>query len=388
MQPILTESTGTASSVTGRLRIAFVVHDYNRTGGHSRYVAELATRFSRDHDVHVFANRVQSEEAGRIRFHYVPAIRLTALTTVLTFAVPALLQVRNNFDIVHIQGFCGPQGNVVTIHQCNEAWYQALLRTDGRVSLKDKIFRLFTSALERDLYRGVKNHRIIAISRRVARDIAELYGCDTPADVIHHGVDLDAFSPETRARHRDEMRTMLGIPDEQMVFLFVGNMRKGAQQLIRALASLDSGIAVFTSASDPAPYRLLAEQLGCADRVRFPGPTNQVERVLAAADAFVLPTPYDPFALVCTEAMASGLPVIISREAGAAELVRHGHNGLILEDPGDSRDLSSKMDYLRRDRPRAAEMGRAARLSMETFSWDAVADLTMQLYRETVGARQ
>src|SRR5262249_15897946 len=162
-------------------------------------------------------------------------------------------------------------------------------------------------------------------------------------------VDIDTFSPETTSRYRREMREALGIPDDEVTFLFVGNMRKGAQQSIRALALLDSGVLVFTSASDPRPYRRLAEQLGCAHRVRFPGARNRVERVLAAGDVFLLPTPYDAFGLVCTEAMASGLPVIISKEAGAAELIRHGYNGLIIEDPGDHLEIARHMDRIRQD---------------------------------------
>src|ERR1051326_7525213 len=66
-----------------RLRIAYVVHDYHRYGGHSRYVAELACRFRRDHDVHVFTNTVDDADRDGITFHHVPAWRRNALTTVL-----------------------------------------------------------------------------------------------------------------------------------------------------------------------------------------------------------------------------------------------------------------------------------------------------------------
>src|SRR6266478_4836535 len=66
------------------MKIAFVVHDYHRAGGHSRYVVELAERFGRDHEVHVFANTFSSDENTTVRFHHLPALRLTALTTILT----------------------------------------------------------------------------------------------------------------------------------------------------------------------------------------------------------------------------------------------------------------------------------------------------------------
>ena len=67
-----------ARRATGRggisVRIAFVVHDYNRTLGHSRYVAVLAERYAVDHDVHVFANRFE-DLPGNITGHRVPALR-------------------------------------------------------------------------------------------------------------------------------------------------------------------------------------------------------------------------------------------------------------------------------------------------------------------------
>src|SRR5262245_25577888 len=116
------------------MRIAYLVHDYHRAGGHSRYVAELAGRFAKDHEVHVFANRIE-RGAENIHFHTVPAWRANALTTVLTFALPATFQPDRGFDIIHSQGFCGFRGNVFTGHICNRAWHLALKRLEGGTTL-------------------------------------------------------------------------------------------------------------------------------------------------------------------------------------------------------------------------------------------------------------
>ncbi|HEX3315374.1 MAG TPA: hypothetical protein VHR72_10810, partial [Gemmataceae bacterium] len=62
------------TSMPGRLRIAMVVHDYNRHAGHSRYVAELATRFKREHEVHVFANTFEEADPVGLTFHKIPAL--------------------------------------------------------------------------------------------------------------------------------------------------------------------------------------------------------------------------------------------------------------------------------------------------------------------------
>jgi UDP-glucose:(heptosyl)LPS alpha-1,3-glucosyltransferase len=128
----------------------------------------------------------------------------------------------------------------------------------------------------------------------------------------------------------------------------------------------------------------LAQELGVSDRVVFAGPTNQVEKAYAAADAFVLPTPYDAFAMVVSEAMACALPVIVSREAGASELIEHGVNGLLLADASVP-ELARQMESLERDRPWAARLGCAARKSVESLTWDTVAHQTMGVYRELLG---
>src|SRR5271170_8007913 len=107
-------STPAAARGAGRLKIAFLVHDYHRSGGHSRYVAELATRYAKEHEIHIFANRIVDDGTPGIQYHHVPAWRANAFTTVLSFALPASFQVRGHFDIVHSQGFCGLPGNVFT----------------------------------------------------------------------------------------------------------------------------------------------------------------------------------------------------------------------------------------------------------------------------------
>lgn len=362
-----------------------MVHDYHRGGGHSRYVAELATRFAREHEVHVFANRIDRDGATGIHFHAVPAWRANALTTVLTFAVPAALQIGGGFDIVHSQGFCGFRGNVFTGHICNRAWHRALHKFAGGVRLRESIFNAVATTLEYATYRFARDSAVVAISERVAQDIKQLYHCRAPIHVIHHGVDLQVFCPMNRQRWRSEMRAQQGMSDNDTVFLYVGDLRKGASQCILALSQLDQGRLLFVSRSPVVSYRRLADQAGLASRVTFLGPTSQVESIYAAADALVLPTPYDAFAMVVSEAMASGLPVIVSREAGVSEIIQHEVNGLLLEDVTSVAELAGHMRSLLGDPGRAAEMGRVARRTVELMSWDIVARRTMQVYQTLLG---
>jgi UDP-glucose:(heptosyl)LPS alpha-1,3-glucosyltransferase len=369
------------------VKIAYVVHDYHRAGGHSRYVAELATRFAKEHEVHVFANYIEPGEPASIRFHRVPAWRLNAFTTVLSFVLPVTFQIGRGFDIIHSQGFCGLRGNVFTAHICNRAWHQALQRLENGASIRESIFNAMGTTFEYSLYRFARHSEVIAISERVARDLVHFYHCRAPIQVIHHGVDLELFSPANRGRWRDEVRARLNLADTDMVFLYVGDLRKGAMRSIEALSRLDTGRLLFVSRSRTSDYEQLAQAAGLSGRVLFDGPTNQVETMYAAADAFLLPSPYDAFGMVATEAMASGLPVIVSREAGASELIKHGQNGLLLEDVSNTAELAGHMDSLQRDRRWAAGLGCAARKTVEPMSWDAVAAETMRVYEKLLRSK-
>ncbi|HTS47019.1 MAG TPA: glycosyltransferase family 4 protein [Bryobacteraceae bacterium] len=364
------------------MRIAFVVHDYHRAGGHSRYVAELATRFAKQHEVHVFANRIEPETDSQIHFHQVPAWRANAFTTVLSFILPVTFQIGRGFDIIHSQGFCGFRGNVFTAHICNRAWHVALQRLEGGATFRESVFNAMGTTLEHGLYRFGRNRGVIAISQRVADDLIRIYHCPAPIQVIHHGVDLDLFSPANRTRWRSEIRREYGIAEDEMVFLYVGDLRKGATRSIQALAQLQRGRLLFVSRSRTTQYESQVRDSGLAGRVLFAGATNQVERFYAAADALLHPTPYDAFGMVVSEAMASGLPVIVSREAGAAELIEHGANGLVIQDLSAASELAAAMDKLMRDPSWAAQLGGAARKTVESMSWDVVASQTMRVYEQ------
>ena len=363
------------------MKIAYLVHDYHRSGGHSRYVAELATRFAREHEVHVFANRIEPDHADRIQFHTVPAWRANALTTVLSFALPVTVQVGRHFDIIHSQGFCGFRGNVFTGHICNRAWHLALKQLEGGVTFRESVFNAVATTLEHGIYR-FSGGAVVAISELVARDLSTLYHCRAPIHVIHHGVDLQLFSPEGRNRWRSAVRKEHGLQDDDMVFLYVGDLRKGAARCIQALSRLQRGTLLFVSRTPAARYECMVHEAGVDFPVRFAGSTDKIERIYAAADAFVLPTPYDAFGMVVSEAMSSGLPVIVSRHAGAAELILSGINGLLLENVSDVGELAAHMSLLLNDPSRAREIGRAARKSVESMSWDAVAERTMRVYQQ------
>lgn len=369
-----------------RLRIAFVVHDYNRVLGHSRYVAELAERFAGDHDVHVFANRFDNLPAG-ITPHQVPAIRFSALATIFSFIVPASLMVGRGFDIVHAQGLTIFNPDVVTAHISNARWLEGRRQLEGgNLSWRERLFAALVVPAER---RSLRDDRAtaIAISSALRDDLASGYGRSAKTVVIPHGVDGRQFHPGVRAEFRSVVRRELGISEDVPLFLFVGDLRKGMEPAIRALAAVPNAHLAGVSRTPPDAFRTIAAACGVADRVALVPATPDIQRYYGAADALVLPTPYDAFGMVITESMACGLPVITTRMAGASELITDGVHGRILASATDVERLADAMRSLASDPATRARMGAAAATLMQEHTWDRVAERTLEVYYDHIARR-
>ena len=117
----------------------------------------------------------------------------------------------------------------------------------------------------------------------------------------------------------------------------------------------------------------VARQEGCAERVTLLDPMRSIAGHYRAADLLIFPTLYEPFGMVIAEALASGLPAVVSRIAGAAELMRDGFEGFLLDDPADVDQIASAWTRLAADDARRREMGKLARLAVAGRSWDVVA---------------
>ena len=242
-----------------------------------------------------------------------------------------------------------------------------------------------TLRAERELFSSKRLHAVICNSQMVAGEITRHFGVDAQKlHVIYNGVDTAAFRPDNGARLA--LRRQLGIAPEALLFLFVGSgfERKGVGALLRAFALLQgparmhAHLAVVGHDRKSAQYRNLASRLGIADRVSFPGPQAPVQPWYQGADCFVLPTLYDPFPNAILEALACGLPVITSRQCGAAEILEGSDSGWVC-DALDHEALAVLMGAL--DTRRCAAMSRAARELAGSFTLERMADQMTGLYR-------
>ncbi len=366
------------------MKIALVVHDYHRIGGHSRYVVALAEEFAAKHEVDVFAHTVEAPVTSAIRFHHVRAWRSSALTTILSFPLFAHAEIRAGFDIIHAQGFSTFRPDVITAHICHAAWHEAR-RAAGNLSLKERLTDAVLTRIERSTYK--QSARVIAVSEKVRCELLRFYGRGQNVMVVPHGVDVDEFTPVDSERSRLEIRRKLGLGDGLFTGLYVGDLRKGADVLLQLLNRVRGMTVVCVSRSGPEATEERARALGVEARLIMCPPTTRIKDYYAAADVLLFPTVYDAFGMVISEAMSCGLPVITTRSAGAAELIRNGVDGLIAESPRDVEQITRWLQDLMADPERRHALGVRARKTMETRTWTRVAQETLKIYEDLLEER-
>ncbi|MBE3100416.1 MAG: glycosyltransferase family 4 protein [Planctomycetes bacterium] len=227
--------------------------------------------------------------------------------------------------------------------------------------------------IEAGQYADLPPPEAVAISRMVRQDMQEFYRVpEERLHLVYNGVDLKRFSPAACEAKRAEARAALGLAEDETCFLIIAhNFRlKGVRELIEAAARLPRNrpwrVVVIGKAA-AKPYLELAEPLGCADRLLFPGAVADVVPAYCAADVYVQPTWYDPCSLVVLEALASGLPVITTRFNGASELMQDGREGYVLESPDQTEQLAQCLEHLL-DPDRRRPMRQAARAAVKDHS--------------------
>lgn len=243
----------------------------------------------------------------------------------------------------------------------------------------------YTLAAEAAMFRHPDLRAVICNSRMVRDDIARRFPAAAgKLHVIYNGVDLDHFHPGLRDEHRSRVRAELGIEGNRPVVLFVGSgfERKGVPALLRAVALMKRKNAVLLVVGrdrKEKDMRTLTADLGIADRVRFLGAQKDVRAYYGAADCFALPTIYDPMPNAVLEALACGLPAVVTTTCGAAGLIRPGVNGYVCE-ARDAAALARHLDTLALPGA-AAAMRPAARDSVAHLSADAMAERLIALYQ-------
>jgi glycosyltransferase involved in cell wall biosynthesis len=206
-------------------------------------------------------------------------------------------------------------------------------------------------------------------------------------------VDNDWWLARSALSDRDAVRASWGATPGDTVVLYCAKLQywKRPIDLLHAFVKVSSprGMLVFVG-EGPLRANLEAEVIRlAAERVKFLGFANQSElpAIYSGADLFVLPSEYEPFAVVVNEAMLCGLPVAASNRVGAAgDLIEHNRTGFVFP-CGDVDALVRILQRAFRNPQLLAEMGSAARIRMESWSPQQNVDATIAAISRGVARR-
>ncbi len=392
------------------MKIAIVVRECHRRGGISRVVSEIVEKIAiLGHEVHVFSGNYENVDDTKIILHKIPMIKGSLFNNLglykiakflegISFCIISKFYLKSDiFDIVHVNGDTLSKFDIRMAHSCHKAWLK-LANKDlkGPIdwikkNLNPHHWRILIT--EKFNFKKGNYKKIIAISEIVKQEIVENY--DIPSKdivVVHLGVDLNEFNPTNKKLYRNDIRNKYNISNEDIVLLFVGYdfRRKGLEFVIRALNKLKyKNIKLLVVGKDRiSPYLNLARQLNVEDKIVFVGPQTEINKFYSASDIFVFPTVYEPFGLVIIEAMASGVAVVVSKLAGAAELITDNRDGILIENPKNVDEIEEKLSYLIENEKLREEIGKNARITAENFCWDKVAKRIVNVYKEVLESKK
>ena len=364
-------------------RIALVFPGCHRRGGVERVVWEAARHLGSRHHVLVVSSDVDADELDRARCTSLPASGWPMSSRPLRWRRRARRHLAGiDADVRVSFGVECPAGDVVVVQSVHRAWLERGRPLGvGKVAIPAEARYLVPRhrvllSLERSYFREARERQVVAVSQNVADDLVRLFGLPPERIVvIPNGYDPGQCSPERMAALRGPMRDRLGLAEDDIVALLVANEwhRKGLAALLEAVALVgDERVkVVLVGRLPPDAYRGRIEQLGLRGAVQYEGAADDVGEYYAAADLFVMPTQYEAFGSVIVEALACGVPVITTANAGAAVAVHHGGNGLLQHDPDSATELAGLLSTALDGDCRRAWRA-AAPASVEGFSWPSV----------------
>jgi starch synthase len=266
-----------------------------------------------------------------------------------------------------------------------------------------------SSWAERTAYLGAA--RVIAVSAGMRADILRSYPQVDPDKVVvvHNGIDLSGWS---RQEDDDTVRA-LGIDPQRPAVVFVGRItrQKGLPYLLRAAERLPDDVQLVLCAGAPDTPEIMTEVTGLVEKLRDQRsgvvwiermlPRDELCKVLSAATTFVCPSVYEPLGIVNLEAMACEAAVVGTATGGIPEVVEDGVTGRLVpidqvdDGTGTPRDperfvadLAATLTEVTSDPAKAREMGIAGRRrAQDHFSWDTIADRTIEVYESALSSR-
>jgi UDP-glucose:(heptosyl)LPS alpha-1,3-glucosyltransferase len=377
---------------TGIPKIAVVIPRYGLVGGGEKFVVELTERIARKFpcEMHVFANQWK-QHSELIRFHKVHIISFPKYLTTVSFAWLARRKIQGmGFDIVHAHERLFA-ADIVSLHSIPHRLWVRDVRQKRFLSLFDRA----TIEVEKAMVLHNDKTLFLPVSS-IARDqfITEYPHVVDRVEVLHPGVDMSGFERLDRSQCRANIRRQFGLQETDTVLLFAGmNFElKGLDQVISAMGRIKPTSPerplklLVVGKGDQNKYKTIAKNAGLDDDIRFAGIRKEkMEEVYLAADFYAMLSSFDTFGMTVLEAMAASLPVIISPNVGAKDLVQEGVNGFIVA--REDIDAVGRRILFLLDREKRMAMGINAHGVAQDHHWDIMAHNVIRLYEKILSGK-
>jgi len=399
------------------LRAGIFTREYppNVYGGAGVHVEYLSRELARKIEVEVYCWGEQITDAGNLHVRgNLPWNEITRGTeekfkTALEAFSLNLLQVKDlaGVDVVHthtwyvaMAGFLAKKlygiPFVLTTHSLEplRAWKSEQLGSGYAMSA----WMERTAVMDADA--------VVAVSNGTKQDILRVYPIPPErVHVIYNGIDLNEYRKTSETAALKTYGVDPGIP----YILFVGRItrQKGVTHLVDGLHYLPSDLQVVLCAGAPDTPEIAAEMRQKVEEARKTHPRiiwiekmiskPEIIQLYSHARVFCCPSVYEPFGIINLEAMACGAPVVASATGGIKEVVVDGETGYLVPFEPDAvtgfpkhpdqfaRDLAEKLAQLLGDPQQCKRFGEAGRKRVEEkFSWTAIADQTIELYRTLI----
>ncbi len=376
--------------LTQRLKIALLVDRFGaHFGGAESYAVELARELARRHDVTIIARDYDSDLDLPFMKISVSA-KLPSWIRLLCFVRAAGRIVRHHgFDVVHSHAN-GWVGDIQVVHVTPVRAKKCLSRHMAGVLKAWTSPRLATYLLlEKARMRQTAGRRVVSVSKRIDDDLHRAYA-GLATTIICPGV-ADTGGVRDGDR-RMTTRSELGCGDHHTVCLLVARnpLRKGLPALLGAFQRLPAHYRLLVVGADQAARREVEKHPALAARVNMMGPTSQANRFYEAADLYIHPTLDDAFGMAPLEAMAHGLPVVLSSRhyCGFSQYLTDREHALLLNDPHDEREIAQAITHLAEDETLRNRVNAGARQIVRAHSWQKAALRYETLYREALHEKQ
>jgi glycosyltransferase involved in cell wall biosynthesis len=382
-----------------RLRIAVLSRNFSVTGGGAeRYSIAVVEELAARHEIHVFSQTRDHAFPGVVYHRVALPMKRPRWINQLYFAWATWRATRSGFDIVHSHENTW-HGNVQTAHVLPIKY--TLLKDKQGVALALRWLKVASSPrllaylwLEKRRYAFSLKKQVVCASTALKEIFEATYPAAIPMlSVVSPGVGAtpgwatDAERLAARKKH--------GLPQDASLLLFVGNdfVKKGLPRLLSALAKLpeQTHLAVVGNYEGVQDITRLAQLAGLTQRVHFLGSLADMETAYQAADVLVHPTLEDSYGMVVLEAMAHGLPVVVSGApySGIAQDLTDGVNAVLLKDPKNVENLAAEIGRLQSDVDFSEKLSKnAAAFAIEhtwvkaASSYDAIAQKITKKYTQ------